>query len=62
MPNVIHVGMPIACAGAVEVGNHIRIDRKTYVVVKVGGAAFDMVLIDDHEYTLDDAKKHQSYY
>lgn len=40
---VIHVGLPIRCAGTVEVGNHIHIDSNTFVVIKVGGAAFDMM-------------------
>jgi hypothetical protein len=45
-PAVIHVGLPIRCAGTIEVGNHIHVDRDTFVVVRVGGAAFDMVRVD----------------
>jgi hypothetical protein len=39
----VHVGLPIDCAGTVKVGNHIHVDQESFVVTKVGGAAFDMV-------------------
>lgn len=39
---MIHVGLPVASAGTIHVGNHIHIDQQSFVVTKVGGAAFDM--------------------
>ena len=43
MNEIVHVGLPIATAGAIRVGDHVYIGREKFVVVKVGGAAFDML-------------------
>ena len=43
MTDPIHVGLPVRCAGTIEVGNHIHINHDTFIVTKVGGAAFDMI-------------------
>lgn len=46
---IVHVGLPIACAGTIEVGNVIHVDHQSFIVTKVGGAAFDMTLVCDQE-------------
>jgi len=49
LTDTYHVGLPIAAAGTIEVGNIIHVDRRSFIVTKVGGAAFDMIPFDVHE-------------